>query len=572
MSSNYSVTLKGPAPWGFRLQGGKDFNLPLTISKLTDGGKAAKGGITVGDMVLSIDGIATEGMNHLEAQNKIKSCTGNLSLTLQKAPSVPKPPPVAPKNARSDIIKPVALTHPPSQHHLYSSGPSTLPNKAPRPYGGCGTECESPPSQSPFAPFIPSPSSAFTPSASYTSPLPPPPPPVSYPSSSSASSSPSSPPVLVPPQPSVYNTPINLYSTENACEVAMGQRRGLMESQGGAQPLQLNGVPRRHIVDTDIHFYHVPTHADASRKRITEDTEDWRPRTGTTQSRSFRILAQITGTENAQEQEAETTKKKNEEVPETEFNSHESPVVKTMIKGPPSTQGPRMGLITPSFSMKGNGSASAPKGVVPARPAPQPHPKDEDSLVQMAEHIPAGTRTPMCAHCSMVIRGPFLVAMGKSWHKEEFNCAHCQSTLADTGFVEENGSVYCEHCYEEFFAPACSRCQAKILGEVINALKQTWHVYCFLCACCQQPIRNNTFHLEDGEPYCEQDFYTLFGTGCHGCEFPVEAGDKFLEALGYTWHDTCFACAVCNKALEGQTFFSKKDKLLCKKHAHTLKL
>lgn len=57
-------------------------------------------------------------------------------------------------------------------------------------------------------------------------------------------------------------------------------------------------VPRRHIVDTDIHFYHVPTHADASRKRLTEDTEDWRPRTGTTQSRSFKILAQITGTEN----------------------------------------------------------------------------------------------------------------------------------------------------------------------------------------------------------------------------------------------------------------------------------
>lgn len=52
--------------------------------QLTDGGKAAKGGIAVGDLVLSIDGIATEGMNHLEAQNKIKNCTGNLSLTLQK--------------------------------------------------------------------------------------------------------------------------------------------------------------------------------------------------------------------------------------------------------------------------------------------------------------------------------------------------------------------------------------------------------------------------------------------------------------------------------------------------------
>ncbi|XP_047237846.1 PDZ and LIM domain protein 5a isoform X6 [Girardinichthys multiradiatus] len=452
MSGNYSVTLLGPAPWGFRLQGGKDFNMPLTISRLTDGGKAAKGGVAVGDTVLSIDGIFTEGMNHLEAQNKIKNCAGNLSLTLQKS-SVFKPPPVAPKN---------------------TSRPVT-------------------------------------------------------------------------------NGPQNIFKNPQQ------------------QPPR---VPRQHVVDTDIQFYHVPSHADASRKRIMEDTEDWRPRTGTTQSRSFRILAQITGTENVQNEEADPSKKTNEENEETQLNSHESAVVKTMIKGTASNhgQGVQSGLITPSFGMKGNSSTSVLRGPVPARPVPQPHPKDEDTLVQMAEHIPAGMRTPMCAHCNMVIRGPFLVAMGKSWHKDEFNCAHCRTSLADIGFVEEKGSVYCEHCYEEFFAPTCSRCQAKILGEVINALKQTWHIYCFMCAACQQPIRNNTFHLEDGEPYCEQDFYSLFGTGCHGCEFPIEAGDKFLEALGYTWHDTCFVCAVCCSSLEGQTFFSKKDKPLCKKHAHTVKI
>uniref|UniRef100_A0A3Q2QS58 PDZ and LIM domain 5a n=1 Tax=Fundulus heteroclitus TaxID=8078 RepID=A0A3Q2QS58_FUNHE len=182
MSGNYSVTLLGPAPWGFRLQGGKDFNMPLTISRLTDGGKAAKGGVAVGDTVLSIDGISTEGMNHLEAQNKIKNCTGNLSLTLQKS-SVSKPPPVAPKN---------------------TSRPVT-------------------------------------------------------------------------------NGPQNMLK-----------------------------IPRKHVVDTDIHFYHVPSHADASRKRIMEDTEDWRPRSGTTQSRSFRILAQITGTENVQNEEVDTSKKTKE--------------------------------------------------------------------------------------------------------------------------------------------------------------------------------------------------------------------------------------------------------------------
>lgn len=61
-------------------------------------------------------------------------------------------------------------------------------------------------------------------------------------------------------------------------------------------------------------------------------------------------------------------------------------------------------------------------------------------------------------------RGPFLVAMGMAWHPEEFNCAHCRSSLADHGFVEEGNKVYCVQCYEQFFAPTCARCQQKILG------------------------------------------------------------------------------------------------------------
>lgn len=52
--------------------------------QLTDGGKAARAKMSVGDIILSINGISTDGMNHLEAQNKIKACTGQLSLTLQR--------------------------------------------------------------------------------------------------------------------------------------------------------------------------------------------------------------------------------------------------------------------------------------------------------------------------------------------------------------------------------------------------------------------------------------------------------------------------------------------------------
>lgn len=73
--------------------------------------------------------------------------------------------------------------------------------------------------------------------------------------------------------------------------------------------------------------------------------------------------------------------------------------------------------------------------------------------------------------------------MGKSWHKEEFNCVHCRTSLADTGFVEEQGSVYCEHCYEEFFAPTCSRCQAKILGVSWCEVKRSSRVCVCVCLC-----------------------------------------------------------------------------------------
>ncbi|XP_029330966.1 PDZ and LIM domain protein 5 isoform X2 [Mus caroli] len=621
--SNYNVSLVGPAPWGFRLQGGKDFNMPLTISSLKDGGKASQAHVRIGDVVLSIDGISAQGMTHLEAQNKIKACTGSLNMTLQRASAAAKTEPVT-------VQKPTVTS----------------------------------------------------------------------------------------------------VCSESAQELAEGQRRG---SQGDIK--QQNGnpgtvkippkrPPRKHIVERNTEFYHIPTHSDASKKRLIEDTEDWRPRTGTTQSRSFRILAQITGTEHLTESENDNTKKakfyssledllKNGPHPpaasqlltvhsqvaivskEAATCSSVSSSIRTVegaLEGfgnfpafsPPtrysavvlsdaaatvsaalaaktrlfspensqslldalcistvpkplalsclqsseessgsvhvkksSTQEPSQQSVSSgasplsasegpespgssrpavaglrsaaAFKPVGSTGGKSPSWQRPNQAAPStgrisnnarssgtgasvgpPQPSDQDTLVQRAEHIPAGKRTPMCAHCNQVIRGPFLVALGKSWHPEEFNCAHCKNTMAYIGFVEEKGALYCELCYEKFFAPECGRCQRKILGEVINALKQTWHVSCFVCVACGKPIRNNVFHLEDGEPYCETDYYALFGTICRGCEFPIEAGDMFLEALGYTWHDTCFVCSVCCESLEGQTFFSKKDKPLCKKHAHSV--
>ncbi|NXY16231.1 PDLI5 protein, partial [Atrichornis clamosus] len=584
--SNYSVSLVGPAPWGFRLQGGKDFNVPLSISRLNDGGKAAQAHVGIGDVVLTIDGISTDGMTHLEAQNKIKACTGNLNMTLQRVTSVQKPDLIhVPKGEPTEVVKPVPLASAVAPKAAATA--SVAFNKTPRPFGAVTSSKVT---------SIPSPSSAFTPaqaSAGSACAVPG----VHANTKPNAEQWPPAPGTAKPavPVPRQHGAAPSASAADGAQDAAEGPRRGVRENQGESK--QQNGPPRKHIVDTYTEFYHTPTHSDASKKRLIEDTEDWHPRTGTTQSRSFRILAQITGTDHMKEPENEAAKKTNDSleaahpgalaaapvrsVPACQDNADARPAPASTApaaalkpvaplgsaKGwqPPNQAAPVSGWTSNSIKSPGTSARSE-------KPATAPQLNEQDTLVQRAEHIPAGKRTPMCAHCNQVIRGPFLVALGKSWHPEEFNCAHCKTSMAYIGFVEEKGMLYCEVCYEKFFAPECSKCQRKILGEVINALKQTWHVSCFVCVACHNPIRNNVFHLEDGDPYCETDYYALFGTMCHGCEFPIEAGDRFLEALGHTWHDTCFVCSVCSDSLEGQTFFSKKDKPLCKKHAHSINI
>ncbi|XP_060096941.1 PDZ and LIM domain protein 1-like [Heteronotia binoei] len=81
------VAVRGPGPWGFRLVGGKDFEQPLTISRVTPGSKAAEANLCIGDVIMSIDGEDTEGMTHLEAQNKIKGCVDEMVLTVGRTQS-----------------------------------------------------------------------------------------------------------------------------------------------------------------------------------------------------------------------------------------------------------------------------------------------------------------------------------------------------------------------------------------------------------------------------------------------------------------------------------------------------
>ncbi|XP_053890544.1 LIM domain-binding protein 3 isoform X7 [Malaclemys terrapin pileata] len=723
---SYNVTLNGPGPWGFRLQGGKDFNMPLTISRITPGSKAAQSHMNQGDLVVAIDGVNTDGMTHLEAQNKIKSASYNLSLTLQKSK---RPAPVPTATPKVDSPRPVI----PHQKVIANTAANTEYVER-------------------FNPNVLKDSALSTHK------------PIEV-------KGPGGKATIIHAQ---YNTPISMYSQDAIMDAIAGQAQAQGGELAGSLP-----VKDPHI-DSASPVYQAVL---KTQNKSEDELDDWTRRSANLQSKSFRILAQMTGTEYMQDpdeealrrssgkenvaaaaensptgshhvaqyvtssvwhppksrtmdanidkakpvaskgsvrfgtgtsqreasyirtgQKAPLTSSNNQSTPVEHapvstssasapvpvasanqsatatqntssqmtppsatpisvvqdsfsssfqsFNRHSSTSISYQSKkrgtgqsytSTPVSQGtasssgysespvpaPKPRVVTTasirpsvyqpapapaqapvhsyapgkadpscrppwvtddSFSQKfapGKTTTSVTKHTLP-RGAPAPSPASASAYsspsipassqtpavargtIQRAERFPASNRTPLCGHCNSIIRGPFLVAMGRSWHPEEFNCAYCKTSLADVCFVEEQNSVYCERCYEQFFAPTCARCHTKIMGEVMHALRQTWHTTCFVCAACKKPFGNSLFHMEDGEPYCEKDYIALFSTKCHGCDFPVEAGDKFIEALGHTWHDTCFICAVCHVNLEGQPFYSKKDKPLCKKHAHAI--
>ncbi|XP_067672537.1 sorbin and SH3 domain-containing protein 1-like isoform X5 [Haliotis asinina] len=82
--STFSVALKGGSPWGFRIQGGREFNEALKIAKINPNSKAYNEGIKVGDYVFAINGQRADGLNHGDAQALIKNATDKLYLDLRR--------------------------------------------------------------------------------------------------------------------------------------------------------------------------------------------------------------------------------------------------------------------------------------------------------------------------------------------------------------------------------------------------------------------------------------------------------------------------------------------------------
>ncbi|XP_029853557.1 PDZ and LIM domain protein 7 isoform X5 [Aquila chrysaetos chrysaetos] len=576
---SYKVMLNGPAPWGFRLQGGKDFSMPLSISRLTPGGKAAQAGVGVGDWVLYIDGESTSSMTHIEAQNRIRACGDRLCLTLsraqnhlgkpQKVLSLDKQPPQPLEPPSASMCDPVKLRLIEDaedwQPHTGTSQSRSF-RKLARLMGTDGMEDRE-------DELVKKPRDAR--------------------GSGWGTGEQWQPPQLLEPPSTPVCDPGKLRLMEDAED--WQPHTGTSQSRSFRKLAQLMGTDG--MEDREDELVKKPRDArgsgwgtgeqwqppqlleppstpvcDPGKLRLKEDTEDWQPHTGTSQSRSFRKLARLMGTDGMEDHDDVFVTKPSQV---SVLDPSPGAAMKTEPglgpRTPAATPGPASRppwAVDPSFAERyapDKTSTVVSKHSQPATPTPM---QNRSSIVQAAQQAPEGPgRTPLCYKCNKVIRGRYLVALGHYYHPEEFTCCQCRKVLDEGGFFEEKGSIFCPKCYDTRYAPSCAKCKKKITGEVMHALKMTWHVQCFTCAACKTPIRNRAFYMEEGQPYCERDYEKMFGTKCRGCDFKIDAGDRFLEALGFSWHDTCFVCAICQTNLEGKTFYSKKDKPLCKSHA-----
>ncbi|TKR92808.1 hypothetical protein L596_007387 [Steinernema carpocapsae] len=104
----------------------------------------------------------------------------------------------------------------------------------------------------------------------------------------------------------------------------------------------------------------------------------------------------------------------------------------------------------------------------------------------------------------------------------------------------------------------CRECQKAVFDDasVTYALDSIFHDLCFVCTICGRALRGKKFYRVRDKNYCQEDYNYV---GMHeNAEKCAECGhlivDMVLQALGKSFHPSCFKCKHCRTELDGVPF------------------
>jgi hypothetical protein len=566
MGCVYTVTLQGGGPWGIRIRGGKDFSMPLSISHVTAGGKGSQAGIIIGEQILEINGNSTKDLVHVAAQKLIKSTGQTLTLTLNKSTgsspvtsttSSTTQQPAKVSNSKPQfkpLVQParggvqpsqylgnkyqVNTTYAPTEIVNASSNPSdtSFPKTPPSPTATNQNSFPSPPTSSfppppteflkssPSKPTMTSPEMTSSTISSYT-------PPQSYtPSQGYTLTQKFTKAPKIDDRPSALATKSEIDAFQQ--RVQCSQRPTVTSSQPKPVSQPLSRIPPEQIVAS------LPVTAQS--KTISNSTPEFTP---PPPPPPVADLPKMTSSSQPLSQAPKT---------KSQPNNISKPV-----------------QASSNFYQNSNFVHNLADEVNNIQLAESRNKASNMRNEKSPKENSKSNKSPICHACGKPIRGKYCQAIGKDWHPECFVCQTpgCGVPLQQTGFIENKGTVFCRTCFERDFAYTCAKCDEKIIGDVMHALNQTWHMQCFVCAACGKPFLDGIFHWQNEKPYCVDDYNKIFATFCRGCDLRVEAGDQYIEALGHSWHDNCFTCATCHVDLRNSGFYNRNSLPVCKAHA-----
>ncbi|KAK8377019.1 hypothetical protein O3P69_013576 [Scylla paramamosain] len=426
-------------PWGFRLQGGKDFATPLCVQKVNAGSLAAVAGLQAGDAIVSIGGRDALALRHKEAQEAIVRAGNNFDLVIQRGSQVwrPQVTPLAQVKTTPEGV-PVATNTSLAANKKHVAPVGVKHNVKARPFAEVNGQ------------------------------------------------------QIVNAQ---YNTPLQLYSEDNIAETLSAQAEVLGKGCLGVnfmkneraydgktsdvlrmvQEMDSNPVKEpegyyniNEKLYCDVHAKQAARHHPPAPNMDPIIVKPGAPTpSGALPASAVKAAAPYKRPVGGMRMMPSVPAPAPAPMPKFTPIARPKPApIPAPAPAPIQVPAAPMAAPPPTFSPV----------KAPAAPAPQPAPFGAPAGgVDVRSHIPkkgtvmaaATTKDyPSCQTCNSPIRGPFVSALGKTWCPDHFVCStgSCRKALIDMGFVEEQGALHCEDCYEKYLAPICGKCDKRVKG------------------------------------------------------------------------------------------------------------
>ncbi|CAH8444189.1 unnamed protein product [Heterobilharzia americana] len=150
----------------------------------------------------------------------------------------------------------------------------------------------------------------------------------------------------------------------------------------------------------------------------------------------------------------------------------------------------------------------------------------------LVSHPPSKDPLPMCTGCRRSISDQYLYRIhGLTWHESCAICSVCSAELVEVCFIVNKNELLCRRDYDRLYATKCTNCRQPMRSHELfmrakhststsrnspnpptlssSSQELIFHVSCFTCSICQQPIAAGEAYIIDPvscRPICRSDF------------------------------------------------------------------